>query len=69
MITVVREGPTSRISAKKSRKATAVQTTESTATDPMVSAESDAGMVSSPGVAYSVAVTTSEAQITPIAGR
>ena len=53
MITVVRDGPTSRISAKKSRNATTVHTTESTATEPMVSAESEAGMVAMPAGAYS----------------
>ena len=53
----MRDGPTSRIRAKKSRNATTVQTTASTATEPMVSAESDAGMVRIPAGAYSTAVT------------
>src|SRR5665811_2275622 len=46
VITVEREGPTSRISAKNKRKASAVQTSASAATAPTVCAETDAGMES-----------------------
>jgi hypothetical protein len=48
VITVEREGPTSRISAKNKRKASTVQTSASAATAPTVSAETDAGMESRP---------------------
>ena len=69
MITVVRAGPTSWIRAKKTRKATTVHSTAGTATEPMVSAESDDGMVAIPAGAYRRAVTTRDAVMTPIAGR
>src|SRR5665648_995362 len=69
VITVEREGPTSRISAKNKRKASTVQTSASAATAPTVSAETDAGMESRPAGAYPTAVSASEAVMTPRVGR
>ena len=70
MITVARTGPTSPISAKKTRKASAVQTTASVRTDANAAKE---GVSSGTRVAangrYTIAVRRSETAITPRAGK
>jgi len=69
-MTVARTGPTSAISAKKSKNASAVQTTASVPIAKSTRGEGMAdGSCRSASGAYATAVTTSEAATTPIAGR
>ena len=69
-MTVARTGPTSAISAKKSKNASAVQTTASAPTAKSTRREGmAAGSCRSASGAYATAVTTSEAATTPIEGR
>src|SRR5205823_4583912 len=69
VITVARAGPTSAISAKKTRNASAVQTTARPATDSTTCADGvDDGQRVAANGAYTSAVSASDAATTPSAG-
>ena len=67
-MTVARVGPASLISEKKSRNASAVQTTPSTRTEPAASAVIRDGHTGITKGTYSVAATARKTEITPIGG-
>src|SRR5206468_10770960 len=69
VITVARTGPTSAMSAKKSKKASAVQTTARPTTDSSTCADGlEAGQCVAANGAYTIAEIASEAATTPSAG-
>src|SRR5689334_6471532 len=69
VITVARTGPTSAISAKKTRNASAVHTTASPTTDSTTCADGIvAGHLTAANGAYRTAAITSDAATTPSAG-
>ena len=69
VMTVARDGPTSAMSAKKTRKATAVQTSASAATLAADFADTEEGQVAAAAGAHARALIASDAITTLTAGR